>query len=716
MPVIVSRGHIFEGTAMSNAHLSRAIQSIRSAAFPREEAGRSDGQLLESYIRSGEEVAFASLVHRHGPMVWGVCRRILPGHQDAEDAFQATFLVLVRKAASIVPRDMVANWLYGVANQTALKARAAGVRRRDHEKQVTAVPEPAIHDEPVDDLRPVLDRELSRLPDKYRAVIVLCDLEGKTRKEAARHFKLPEGTVATRLATARTMLARRLERSGLTVSGAALLTAEIASAGVPASLASTTIKAASLFAAGQAAAVSTQAVALAEGVLRTMLLTKLKWTTAVLLTMTILGGSAAVISQQVWAEKLNDPAGALLALPEEKPVSAPRSEPVRQPAAVKERAEPVPTVVRGAVKAVDERTRTITVTYGVGEGAFTVPTDVDIKIDGKSGKFAGIPVGANVVLTQFSDAQTPRTIQANGQAFFGAVVKAVDAERNTITIADRGNEQTFAVAQDACINADGKACKLADLPPGAIVNMGLLVDQATVCNIGAQGEHLGACGGSMVKAIDVANRTVTFDDKAVPDVAGKTFSVGKNANIIIDGKHASELGELPAGSYINITLSLDRQTVGTIIAQGPPVDCDCGGSVVKAIDVENRTITFADNARPTVAGKTFTIAKNANIVIDGGAGKLADLPPGALVNLRLQVDQKTVGTVHACGSGISGTVQAVDLASNSITVDASTYVVARDALIVVNGQQGPLASLTTGAGVNMTLRVDQKTVGMIQTK
>jgi RNA polymerase sigma factor (sigma-70 family) len=703
---------------MVTTHLSRAIQTIRYAAFPREEAGRSDGQLLESYIRSREELAFAALVHRHGPMVWGVCRRILPGHQDAEDAFQATFLVLVRKAASIVPREMVANWLYGVANQTARKARGAGVRRRDREKQVTAVPEPAIHDEPLDDLRPLLDRELSRLPDKYRSVIVLCDLEGKTRKEAARHFNLPEGTVATRLATARTMLARRLERSGLTVSGAALaalLTGEIASAGVPASLALTTIKAASLFAAGQAAAVSTQAVALAEGVLKTMLLTKLQWTTAVLLAITILGGSAAVVTQQVWAEKPNDPANGFLAHPQEKTVGASKAGLVLQQAAVKERAEPVPTVVRGAVKAVDERTKTITVTYGVGEGTFNLPVEADIKIDGKPGKFAGIPSGANVVLTQFSDAQTPRTIQANGHAFFGAIVKAVDAERNTITIADRGNEKTFAVAQDACINADGKSCKLADLPPGAVVNVGLLVDQATVCNIGAQGEHLGACGGSLVKAVDVENRTVTFDDKAVPEVAGKTFVVGKNANIIIDGGPGT-LAALPAGSYINVTLSLDRQTVGTILAQGPPVDCDCHGSMVKAIDVGNHTITFDDNAKPTVAGKTFTIAKNANIVIDGGAGKLADLLPGALVTLRLQVDQKTAGTVQANGPGVSGTIQAVDPASNSITVDATTYVVARDALIVVNGQQGPLASLRTGAGVNMTLRVDQKTVGMIQTK
>src|SRR5262249_10640224 len=156
-----------------------------------------------------------------------------------------------RKAAAVVPRDMVANWLYGVAHQTALKARATTAKRRAREKQGTAMPEPAARQQQLGDLQHLLDQELGRLPDKYRAVIVLCDLGGKTRKEAAQHFRLPEGTVATRLATARAMLAKRLARSGLAVSGAALAAAlapTVASAGVPASVASSTIKAASYYA------------------------------------------------------------------------------------------------------------------------------------------------------------------------------------------------------------------------------------------------------------------------------------------------------------------------------------------------------------------------------------------------------------------------------------------------------------------------------------
>src|SRR5207302_2960368 len=119
--------------------------------------------------RNHDEAAFAALVQQHGPMVWGVCRRLLANHHDAEDAFQATFLVLVRKAASVVPREMVANWLYGVAHQTALKARATTARRRAREKQVPDMPEPAAAPQKLwDDLQPLLDQELSRLPDKYR--------------------------------------------------------------------------------------------------------------------------------------------------------------------------------------------------------------------------------------------------------------------------------------------------------------------------------------------------------------------------------------------------------------------------------------------------------------------------------------------------------------------------------------------------------------------
>jgi RNA polymerase sigma factor (sigma-70 family) len=267
---------------MATSQISEVIQHIRRTVLLRDRAAMTDGQLLEYFLTQRDNAAFAALVQRHGPMVWGVCRRVLSNYHDAEDAFQATFLVLVRKAASLVPRELVANWLYGVAHHTALKARATAARRKGRERQVTEMPEPAVAEQDQwRNLQPRLDEGLSRLPDKYRSVIVLCDLEGKTRKEVAGQLGLPEGTVGSRLARARAILAKRLARHGLTVSGgglAAALAQNVVSAGAPTSVVSSTIKAASLLRVGQAAAtgvISAKVAALTEGVLRIMLLKKL---------------------------------------------------------------------------------------------------------------------------------------------------------------------------------------------------------------------------------------------------------------------------------------------------------------------------------------------------------------------------------------------------------------------------------------------------------
>jgi RNA polymerase sigma factor (sigma-70 family) len=256
---------------------------------------------LERFIRKKDETAFVSLVRRQGPMVLGVCRRVLGNEHDAEDAFQATFLVLARKAASVRPRGQLANWLYGVAFRTALEARRAAARRRAREAK--AVPRVEKNDSP-DDLRDVLDEELARLPDQYREVVVLCELQGLGRKEAACQLGCPQGTVASRLSRARILLAKRLTRRGLAPSGsglAPLLAADAASASVPPSLASATVKAASLVAAGQttaAAVTSAQVTLLTERVVKTMFLMKLKTMTALVLLVGTLGGGAGWVYHQ----------------------------------------------------------------------------------------------------------------------------------------------------------------------------------------------------------------------------------------------------------------------------------------------------------------------------------------------------------------------------------------------------------------------------------
>jgi RNA polymerase sigma-70 factor (ECF subfamily) len=277
---------------MVASQASNVLHCIRTLAL-HEADGATDGSLLDLYIQQKDEAAFAALVRRHGRMVLGVCRRILGNSHDADDAFQATFLVLVRKAASIRPAGMVGNWLYGVAQRTALEARKSAARRRAKEAQVP--PRTEMHDDSLVDLRTFLDQELSRLPDKYRTVLVLCDLEERSRKEAAKELGLPEGTIASRQARARDILARRLTRHGLALSSGALtalLAEEAVAARTPLSLVFATAKAASAYAAGPAvaAAVVPQPVAdLVEGVLRAMSPSKLKHIALLLLVIGVAG-------------------------------------------------------------------------------------------------------------------------------------------------------------------------------------------------------------------------------------------------------------------------------------------------------------------------------------------------------------------------------------------------------------------------------------------
>jgi RNA polymerase sigma factor (sigma-70 family) len=273
----------------------RSVLGHLKAVLARE-GGLSDGQLLQRFLARRDESAFAALVRRHGPMVLGVCRRILRNGHDADDAFQATFLVLVRKARALARRTVVGDWLHGVAYRTALKARAADALRRVKER--TMLRSETFKEVLLPEWHDLLDRELNGLPEKYRTPIILCDLEGRTRREAARLLRCPEGTISGRLSRARALLARRLARQGLTLSGGAVALAlsEATAAGVPSLLVTSTAKAAASVVAGQAAlggAVSPQVAALSEGVLKAMLLAKLRTVTAVLLAVGLLGLGAA---------------------------------------------------------------------------------------------------------------------------------------------------------------------------------------------------------------------------------------------------------------------------------------------------------------------------------------------------------------------------------------------------------------------------------------
>lgn len=221
-----------------------------------------DEPLLDRFLNGDDraaEGAFRAIVARHGPMVLGVCRHVLNQHQDAEDAFQATFLVLARKAASIRDRRVLSRWLYEVAYRIAMRARTNGVRRRAHERQGGEMAATATHDNHGwDELRPVLHDEVNRLPEKYRVPVILCYLEGKSNEEAAQLLQWPVGTVKGRLSRARDLLRSRLTRRGLALSAALLVTAlangTVIADVVPARLVNTTVSNALVLASRKSAA------------------------------------------------------------------------------------------------------------------------------------------------------------------------------------------------------------------------------------------------------------------------------------------------------------------------------------------------------------------------------------------------------------------------------------------------------------------------------
>jgi RNA polymerase sigma factor (sigma-70 family) len=239
--------------------------------------GITDGQLLERFVlRDGEpsEAAFAALVDRHGPLVWRTCRAVLRDEHQAADAFQAAFLVLVRKAGSLWVRDSIAPWLHRVAFRAANQARREARRRRETERRAAELRANWTEGEMTDDLADMLHREIDRLPDRHRIVVVLCDLEGRSHEEAARHLRCPVGTVKSRLARARERLREVLARRGIVPA--------VLASGIdrpPEGLVASTVRGSVLFASDPArasAVVSTSAAALEEGVRKTMIRVRLQ--------------------------------------------------------------------------------------------------------------------------------------------------------------------------------------------------------------------------------------------------------------------------------------------------------------------------------------------------------------------------------------------------------------------------------------------------------
>lgn len=548
------------GTDVAATNMNRVVRQLCSLALWQEFAGMSDAQLLESFLAYGDEAAFEALVRRHGPMVLSVCRRVLHDHHDAEDCFQAVFLVLIRKAGSIGKRELLGNWLYGVASRTAMQLRKATAKRVAKERQVWEMTQ--TKDETVQEMLPLLDQELGRLPDKYRVPIILCDLEGRTRREAARQLDVPERTLSTRLARARVMLAKRLSRHGISLSGVAVATAasqSVASAMVSTWLLTATVEAGTCLAAGNTALISAKVVALTERMVKTMLLTTLKNTTAFVLAFFLaVGVGAGLMSHGIRAGEQQDEKKAE---PQKEPKPAERAAATGQ-AELHQVVESVAWVLTN----VDAKHNTIQVreltvmehwlhnemphapllnldgsihddriqespwVTRLALEDFAVDKKAKVFIDGKEARFSDLTAKMHLSLKLLAGRPIIARIEATSpSSSTTTILKSVDAEKRTVTVVYGGKVLTLPLATDAKIiyNYKRETDSLADLKLGGCVSLNLVMDKERFVVKRLFGDHKDKEIKGKIKSIDADKGIIMVIWKG----QDKTFPVPASAAI-----------------------------------------------------------------------------------------------------------------------------------------------------------------------------------------
>jgi RNA polymerase sigma factor (sigma-70 family) len=535
-----------------------AVRPIRRLIWRQTASDVTDGQLWDRFRTGCEEAAFETLVRRHGPMVLAVCRRVLRDQHDAEDAFQATFLILLRKAGSIARPELLGNWLFGVAYNTARNARVIRSRRTAAEIRAAELAA-ARQAAPAADPDPWLDHELSRLPDKYRVPVVLCCLHGESRETVARRLGCPEGTVSSRLGRARDLLRRRLERRGLTAVSvlSTLFAGGVADAGVSTSLITATVQTALNARAGSVAG---PVLSLAEGAMRTMWLTRSKMALAAMLIAGLVAGTG-LVAEQALAQKPAKPATA--------------------GAGDKPKPEVGPTV-RGKLKAINSGDKTITVDVPKNDGTkaseektYKLSADVVVTIDESftkekpppAGKLTDLSEGLDVTVQLSPDKSTAVAVHARGPVLHTSVA-SVDAGKGTMTVrikaADGPMEQTLAVAKEAkIILTDGltkeekpREAALGDLAADTHIQVQLSVDRKTALGVRVMGTTL----LGRVASVDVGNNTVTISLKEDGGLVDKTFTLVKDARI-----EGAKLNELQAGTNVSVTLSVFDKSQAAVV-------------------------------------------------------------------------------------------------------------------------------------------------------
>ncbi len=646
------------------------LDSVRKAFDRvRDAANGGDGELLTRYRTRRDQDAFGSLVRRHGPMVLGVCRRVLRDAHAADDAFQATFLVLAKRADAVRPPDRLAPWLYGVAYRTALKARGRAFRRTRVERAYAAEVSnrPPAASEEAADLLPVIDEQLNALPEKYRTPLVLCALQGLNKAEAAACLGLPEGTVSSRLARAREMLRDRLTRRGVVVPGAALAvlcTAGALQAAVPPALAASAAGVAS-----GSALVPATVLTLSHEVLRSMTLLKLKTLCVAALSVALAGGGFGLYAIQAddkkpaqQGEKPKPPTK-----PGEKPNPNEKNgdnnqngkneqngnnnqngegnkpKPDGEKPGVKKPEKPAAKFA-GRVVSVDPQANTLTLTVkgdgGATEKVVKLAAGVKVFVDGKEAKLADVPKGgvAALVSVGTKDGVPPEVteVRVTGMSVPG-IVKQVDA--TMIALEGEKNPRTAAISAGTQVTVNGKAAKATDLKPGDKVMVVLSADEKTALAItsGAKpgdGEKPGVKNpkfGGKIASVDATAKTITVLTGKGDSVKETVLKLTADAKITVDGKDA-KIGDLAKGAFATFALVATKdgqpREANAVTVTGATFT-----GVIKQVDATGVTIGGEKSDR------VVKLATGGKVLIGEKEGKLADLKAGDKVTVTLTSDE-----------------------------------------------------------------------------
>jgi RNA polymerase sigma factor (sigma-70 family) len=616
-----------------------------------------DDLLLDRYWR-GDQDAFTVLVERHAPLVLSVCRRLLGPGPDAEDAFQATFLILARRAGTVRWEACIRGWLYRVALQVARRARQRAERER-RLQQAAARPEGASANDPTwQEGLARLDEELAALPANYRDVLLACCLEGRSRDEAGRELGLSPGQVKGLLERARELLRARLARRGVVIPAALLLLLlQPGSAPAATPLLAATVHASLAFAAGQGQGVAPSVLTLAQGVLSAMSLMKSLWAAALTLVATL------AVAVGVWASTG----------PGETPVAAPvvlaEIETETEPVVLQEKK--LTPILQGTLAAVDAAKNTVTIDIPpqkdklVGEipGAkVTLPltADATITLAGKPVKLGDIKIGETLLLKLTEDRKSVVAVIA------GAVpekkipevhgkLTAVDAEKNTVTLevtiktktGEVSTEKTaFPLAADATITAHGKPVKLGDLKIGEPAIARLSEDKKSIVNlvVAPEVKKVQPEVHGTLSAIAVMGNTVTIEitvKTKTGEVSTEKLTLAPDAAITLNGKPV-KVGDLKPGEQAVAKLTEDKKSV-VALAVGEVKKVAVLKGKIKAVDAEKLTVTLT---MPGKGGgeieKTLPVAKDAKVTIQGKPAELKDVKAGEVASAKLTAEQDAI--------------------------------------------------------------------------